>query len=164
MLHVWGVETGDATGGGEAADEGLSPKSSVSGIPGRTGPGGSPTPQRGIFRRVEILTITDGPQLIEPSEVVVSHGPASILTAAPILTPLGIWCFRFFAFSSSLLCRSPRLCFLVRMPFTPCTETHRVPFHVLSAVICSITSCTLELSLVKHPFCCMSISSTISRD
>ncbi|CAG0914093.1 unnamed protein product [Notodromas monacha] len=82
------LERQQKMGGAEVKEgaNGLSPKSSFSA--GSAQPGGSsPTPQR-RYQRVEILQIAEGTQLIEPSEVVVSHGPASILTAEPILTPI----------------------------------------------------------------------------
>lgn len=89
------VNAGSAGSGKGDGANGLSPKSSFtvgSGQAGTVGGGGaggsSPTPLR-RFQRVEILQIAEGTQLIEPSEVVVSHGPASILTAEPILTPIG---------------------------------------------------------------------------
>ena len=47
----------------------------------------SPAPQRRL-QRVEILKIAEGTPLIDPAEVVVSQG--AVLTAEPVLTPLGI--------------------------------------------------------------------------
>jgi hypothetical protein len=47
----------------------------------------SPAPQRRL-QRVEILKIAEGTPLIDPTEVVVSQG--AVLTAEPVLTPLGI--------------------------------------------------------------------------
>lgn len=46
----------------------------------------SPAPQRRL-QRVEILKIAEGTPLIDPTEVVVSQG--AVLTAEPVLTPLG---------------------------------------------------------------------------
>lgn len=40
------------------------------------------------FQRIEILQVTEAPQLIEPSEVIVSSG-AIYETAEPVLTPVG---------------------------------------------------------------------------
>ena len=40
------------------------------------------------FQRIEILQVTEAPQLIEPSEVIVSGG-AIYETAEPVLTPVG---------------------------------------------------------------------------
>lgn len=64
-------------------------------ISGSTSPGNgssaaSPAPQRRL-QRVEILKIAEGTPLIDPTEVVVSQG--AVLTAEPVLTPLGNFSF-----------------------------------------------------------------------
>ncbi|CAG0893132.1 unnamed protein product [Darwinula stevensoni] len=63
-----------------------SPTPTEKGIQQKAGVGSPSTVRR--FQRVEILKIAEGSQLISPSEVVVSHGPATILTAEPVLTPI----------------------------------------------------------------------------
>ena len=55
---------------------------------GQASSGASPAPQRRL-QRVEILKIAEGTPLIDPTEVVVSQG--AVLTAEPVLTPLGKW-------------------------------------------------------------------------
>ncbi|CAG0882122.1 unnamed protein product [Cyprideis torosa] len=40
------------------------------------------------FQRGVVLTLVEGPRLIEPSEVVISQGPASVFFAEPVITPL----------------------------------------------------------------------------
>ena len=55
--------------------------------PGSGSTAASPAPHRRM-QRVEILKIAEGTPLIDPAEVVVSQG--AVLTAEPVLTPLGI--------------------------------------------------------------------------
>ena len=69
--------------------EGSSSATSASGStsPASSSTAASPAPQRRL-QRVEILKIAEGTPLIDPTEVVVSQG--AVLTAEPVLTPLGI--------------------------------------------------------------------------
>ena len=75
MHVVFCIETGDAT------DSGAS--------------GGSATGNQGkkkTYQRVEILKIAEPCPLIDPSQVVITQG--EILTADPVLTPIGTFHFR----------------------------------------------------------------------
>lgn len=51
------------------------------------------------LQRIEILQVTEAPQLIEPSEVIVSSG-AIYETAEPVLTPVGKYYFHILYFDA----------------------------------------------------------------
>ena len=88
-----------------AADGAGTPTTSGSASSGSGSAAASPAPLRRL-QRVEILKIAEGTPLIDPTEVVVSQG--AVLTAEPVLTPLGTtissFSSLFFFHITSLVC------------------------------------------------------------